>query len=247
MPMREEFVKQGNRLFARRSLFPFLALPLLTLAFRNYTSPTGGHTSDLPWEVFCLTVSSLGLLLRVLVAGYVPSRTSGRNTRKGQVAHTINDTGMYSVVRHPLYIANFLIALGWLMFFRQWWFVTVMTLLFWMYYERIMFAEEEYLREKFGKTYLTWAGKTPCIIPNFKKWVAPALPFSLRTAVKREYQTVASTVLVFVAFEVISDLIVLGMLDTDPFWTPCLVLVVCFWFVIRIVRRNTRFFSVPGR
>lgn len=247
MPMREEFVKQGNRLFARRSLVPFLSIPLITLAFREYTYPPGGHLSDLSWEIFCLLISSLGLLLRVLVAGYVPSRTSGRNTGKGQVAHTVNETGMYSAVRHPLYLANFLIALGWLLFFRQWWFVTVMTLLFWMYYERIMFAEEEYLSEKFGEAYLTWARKTPCIIPDFRKWVAPELSFSFRAAIKREYHTVSSTVMVFVAFEAISNLMVQGTLHVDPFWAPCFALVLCFWLVIRIVRKKTRLLSVPGR
>ena len=146
MPMREEFVKQGNKLFKRRSFFPFLSLPLIGLAFWDYTYPSGGQAVDMSWEIFCLLVSTLGLFLRVLVAGSAPKRTSGRNTRKGQVAHEVNQTGMYSIVRHPLYLANFVIALGWFLFFRQWWVAVTFTLLFWLYYERIMFAEEEFLR-----------------------------------------------------------------------------------------------------
>lgn len=247
MPLREEFVKQGNRLFVYRSLFPLVSIPLLALAFWDYASSYGGQRADLFWEVFCLSVSSVGLSLRVMVAGSAPSRTSGRNTRKGQVAHKLNQTGMYSIVRHPLYVANFLIALGWSLFFREWWFVITFVLMFWLYYERIMFAEEEYLRGKFGQAYVEWADRTPCIIPDLRKWVAPELPFSPRAALKREYQTLASMIMVFVVLEFISNMLTRGVLRLDPLWEPILVLGLCFWLVVRIVRKKTRLLSVPGR
>ncbi|MGB8874133.1 MAG: hypothetical protein WCC75_12145, partial [Desulfobaccales bacterium] len=43
--------------------------------------------------------------------GLPPRGTSGRNTQ-GQVAETLNTTGIYSLVRNPLYLGNFLIWLG---------------------------------------------------------------------------------------------------------------------------------------
>ncbi len=58
-----------------------------------------------------MVISFFGLALRVIVVGHAPYGTSGRNTRE-QVADTLNTTGMYSIVRHPLYLANYLIILG---------------------------------------------------------------------------------------------------------------------------------------
>ena len=54
-----------------------------------------------------------------------------------------------------------------------------------MYYERIMYTEEFFLRNKFGEGYLNWANQTPAILPQFKKYVSPNLTFSFRNILKR--------------------------------------------------------------
>jgi protein-S-isoprenylcysteine O-methyltransferase Ste14 len=89
------------------------------------------------------------------VAGYVPRGTSGRNTR-WQVAETLNTTGMYSIVRNPLYLGNFIIVLGILLFVQVWWIVVIGIVGFWFFYERIVFTEEGFLRRKFGTVFLEW-------------------------------------------------------------------------------------------
>ncbi|GAI74444.1 unnamed protein product [marine sediment metagenome] len=38
------------------------------------------------------------------------------------------------------------------------------------YYERIIFAEEEFLRKTFGDSYLKWAEQTPTFLPKCKNW-----------------------------------------------------------------------------
>ena len=48
------------------------------------------------------------------------------------------------------------------------WFVVVFILVYWVYYERIMYAEEQFLRRKFGTVYTDWAAHTPAFIPSFK-------------------------------------------------------------------------------
>ena len=72
--------------------------------------------------------------------------TSGRNTSEGQVADTINQTGMYSMVRHPLYVGNFIMWLGIALFTASIWFVLLFIAVYWLYYERIMYAEEQFMR-----------------------------------------------------------------------------------------------------
>ncbi|UKI18106.1 MAG: isoprenylcysteine carboxylmethyltransferase family protein [Bacteroidales bacterium] len=130
------------------------------------------------YEILCFVVSLLGLAVRAFTVGYTPANTSGRNVAE-QVADQLNTTGLYSVVRNPLYVGNFLMWLGIAMLTMNLWFIISFILLFWVYYERIIFAEEQFLTNKFGSVYTDWADKTPCFIPRLKGYVAPKLPFRL--------------------------------------------------------------------
>jgi protein-S-isoprenylcysteine O-methyltransferase Ste14 len=247
MPLREEFERQGNWLFRRRGFLPLLGGPLFALAFHRFSYPWGNHTLDLIWEMLCLGVSVMGLSIRVYVAGCTPKRTSGRNTVKGQMADSVNTSGMYSLVRHPLYLGNFLVVLGSVMVFHLWWFVFLYVLLFWLYYERIMFAEEESLRGKFGDAYFEWSRRTPTFLPNFPSWRPPALPFSYRTAVKREYQTLFLIVVLFTVIEVIGDEVVKDGLVVDSVWLTLFSIALIFFVVVRTIRKKTKVLHAQGR
>ncbi len=156
-------VRSGTYLFRRRSYLPLLFLPVVVLVLENFSYLGESETIDHLWELFCVAVAASGLSLRALTVGYVPSHTSGRNTKQ-QKAHTLNTTGMYSIVSHPLYLGNFLIWLGVALFAHTWWFVLIVILAFWIYYERIMFAEEEFLRTRFGAEFEGGPGEPP---PSF--------------------------------------------------------------------------------
>lgn len=246
MPFREEMERSGNRLFRWRSYLPLMLVGIVLLAFRNYEYPMGDHRRAQLWEMICLAVSVCGLAVRCLTVGTVPKGTSGRNT-SGQKATALNTTGMYSIVRHPLYLGNFMIWLGIALFPRLWWFALIMILLFWVYYERIIFAEEEFLRERFGEAYLRWAEQTPLIVPRLKGWTAPSLPFSFRTVVKREHHTLFAIVSVFTALEVLGDLFVEGRIDYDPLWVWLFGVALLFYLVARVIRKHTRWLDEIGR
>jgi len=83
----------------------------------------------------------LGLFIRAYAVGHTPANTSGRNTKE-QLADELNTTGIYSMVRHPLYLGNFFMWLGAAVLTKNGWFIVAFILLYWIYYERIMFAEE---------------------------------------------------------------------------------------------------------
>ncbi len=170
MALKEEIERQGNWLFRWRSYLPLLILPL---AF--WAAADAGFSRQEPgsWDVVCFVVSCLGLAVRVLVAGFVPAGTSGRNVAK-QEASRLNSTGIYSTMRHPLYVGNFLMALGVVLFLRSPWFTLVFALAYGLYYERIMFAEEEFLRRRYRAGYEKWAARTPAVIPSFSSF-APLL------------------------------------------------------------------------
>jgi protein-S-isoprenylcysteine O-methyltransferase Ste14 len=82
------------------------------------------------------------------------------------------------------------------------WYVLIVSLLFWIYYERIMFAEERFLERKFGESYVSWSLKVPPFWPSFKNYEPNPIPFSMKTILRREYSGVTATILgfVFVAF-----------------------------------------------
>ena len=170
MNLSESMTKQGKFLFRWRSYLPLLAAPLFVLALQDseYIEQTYGEFAGNLWQAACILLSFCGLFIRALVAGYAPRGTSGRNTR-GQAAETLNTTGMYSIVRNPLYLGNFIIVLGILLFVQVWWLAFIAVLGFFFYYERIIFTEESFLGEKFGAAFLDWTKKTPIFFPRFKK------------------------------------------------------------------------------
>ena len=187
MALREEFERSGQWLFRWRSYLPLIVLALIPLAVLPSGPVPASPAMHIVWELFSLGVGLLGLWVRALVIGHVPHGTSGRNVAQ-QEAATLNVSGMYSLVRHPLYLGNYLMWLGAILVMRSWWAVVIMTLVFWVYYERIMFTEEEFLRRKFGASYEQWSHVRPAIVPRVgSRWVPPPLEFSWRNVLRREY------------------------------------------------------------
>jgi protein-S-isoprenylcysteine O-methyltransferase Ste14 len=244
MALKEEFIKSGNWLFKRRSYFPLLIVPLLLIALREpkYLE----QTAEYLWEGFCAAVSFTGLLIRCMVVGYAPKRTSGRNTEH-QKAETLNTTGLYSVVRHPLYLGNFFIFLGIILFIQTPWFIIFTILSFWLYYERIMFAEEEFLREKFGEAFKQWAEKTPAFLPRFRNWRQPVLKLSLKNILKREYTAFFLIIASFTILDIAEDIFTLGRPKIDQVWLILFIVGLTVYVVLRTLRTKTKILHVEGR
>ena len=75
--------------------------------------------------------------------------------------------------------------------------------MYWLYYERIMFAEERFLEGKFGKAYMDWSLKAPAFIPRLGQFVKASVPFSMTTVLRREYTGVLNTVIGFLFVDVL--------------------------------------------
>ncbi len=216
------------------------------MALFEYEYPGRSESLDLLWELFCLIVSFFGLGIRIFTVGYKPKRTSGRNTKR-QVAETLNTTGVYSVVRNPLYLGNFFMGLGVALFAHLWWLMLIYILVFWLYYERIIFAEEAYLRDRFGNKYLEWARITPAIIPNIRLYKKPDLEFSVKNVLKREYNGFFAVIIVLFALEIAGDLIVVKKFQIHAQWAILLSVGFITWFALRTLRKYTAFLDVEGR
>jgi protein-S-isoprenylcysteine O-methyltransferase Ste14 len=247
MPFKEEMERSGHKLFRRRSYLPLLAVPFIAAAL--LCAPARARSLEKLfdiWDGVCFLVSCMGLLIRAVAVGYAPKGTSGRNT-KGQKAEQLNVAGMYSLVRHPIYLGNFIVWLGMVMFSRSPWCVLAMVLLFWVYYERIMFAEEEFLRGKFGETYTAWAERTPLFIPRLSGFKPPLNSFSIKSVLTREYTTISVTWLYFIIFDSLDDFINDKVLGCDMFWQILLVFTVIFYLTIRLLKKKTKLLATTDR
>ena len=119
MQISEHFSNVSSSFFRWRGYLFLLLLPIILLSFVGFSNRMGSPTFEFLWEIGCFLISLLGLSVRVLTVGTAPRGTSGRTTKKPR-ADILNSTGMYSIVRHPLYWGNYLIALGISLFLRTW-------------------------------------------------------------------------------------------------------------------------------
>ena len=189
MRLIEQFKKEGDFLFRWRSYLPLIIVPFMVLVVFSFGSPL---FSDNQYNnvliIIALLVGIAGQIVRIWVAGFAPKDTSGRNTF-GQQAALLNTSGIYSLCRNPLYLGNFLMMLSPVILVGNWIFVGLFALGFWLYYERIICAEEAFLSQKFGESYTKWCDLTPCFIPQFKHYKKSALSFSLKSTLRREYHS----------------------------------------------------------
>lgn len=250
MALIEEFDKSGNWLFRWRSYLP-IVLYVLAAAVIFTESDTHHPLYSAEFAYICLAVSLLGQLIRAITIGYTPRGTSGRNTKAGQVAEVLNTKGIYSTVRHPLYLGNFFMWLGIIMYVGNWWFTLVCCLLFWVYYERIMFAEEFFLRKKFGQVYLDWSSKTPAFWPSFSNWASAGWDFSMKNVLKREYNGFFAIFLSFALLDAMKSYVHIGFISwndiKDSFWFIALVVAFVIFMVLRSLKKYTRVLHVEGR
>lgn len=247
MALRDELEVSGTWLFRWRGYLPLvLFVPVLAGLSDSAMSPVGSR-ADTVWGVICLLVGLVGLGIRIATVGRAPGGTSGRRTLGGPSASALNTTGLYSVVRHPLYLGNYFQWLGVAMLPRNPWVVVIVSLTFWLYYERIMFAEEECLRRTFGAEFEEWASRTPAFIPDFARWVPAALPFCWRTAMRRENSGMFALVAALAFVSLVQHAVAERRFLPDPFWSATFALGALTYVVLTVLARRTNLLRVPGR
>lgn len=244
MALTDEFERSGNWLFRRRGYLPVILLVagVMVIIF----SEKDPDRNYLITDILYLFISFIGLAIRALTIGHTPKDTSGRNIKK-QKAGEINTTGIYSVVRHPLYLGNFVIWLGLATFTESLYFIIIFILFFWLYYERIMFAEEQFLKKKFGREYEKWAIQTPPFLPDFLKWAPSSLPFSWKNVFKREYNGFGNIIFAFTILAIARNYQMNGQWYPELRWIIIFITGLLIWFTLRTIEKKTDLFNIEGR
>jgi len=246
MALVNELEKQGNFLFRYRGQIP-VVLFVLAIPFVYLTDLSVYSDSQMSWmTIFAIAISLLGFLVRAYTIATTPAGTSGRNTKE-QIADFLNSTGIYSLVRHPLYLGNYLMWIGIVLFTFNIYFVVIVSLMYWLYYERIMFAEERFLEKKFAQEFFDWSSSKSAFVPRFSSYVKSSVPFSLKCVLRREYSGVLATVIGFVFVEAVRNFFRNGCFCISDVYWLVLAIVLLQTIVLRTLKKRTSLLNEEGR
>ncbi len=217
MLLSEKLEHSGGFLFRWRGYLPliFLGAAFLTqyLDYPLYNK----NLDDFPDAMFCLFVGLIGIVIRIMTVSFVSHGTTGRGTDT-PYAERLNTTGMYSIMRNPVYFGNFFTFLAPVLFVQNWWLIALYIPVFALYHERIILAEEKFLRGKFGQAYVDWAERTPAFFPAFSNWTKPAQSFSWKMAYRRESISLFTLIATIWGLKLSANYLMYGQLLIDPLW-----------------------------
>jgi len=239
MRLIEQFVQDGDRLFRWRSYFPLWLVPVLLAGLLTTPSPFGPGPAERAWEAVSVLVALLGLATRAWAVGTAPSGTSERSTVNPR-ASELRTSGLYSIVRHPLYVANGLMALGLSMFPAVWYLPVILVLATLLYYERIAAREEAFLLERFGAPFEAWAARVPALVPSFAHYMPATTRFAWKKVARHEFHGLMVIAAGAAVLDVGQESWRAGRWAADPLWLwVCGVSAVLF-VVMSAVKKGTR-------
>lgn len=227
--------KVGNIFFRWRSFIPLLLIPLLILKLHDLQRTFTNPYIEIIYQALCLVISFTGEFVRILTIGFVPSGTSGRNT-KAQRATTLNTTGIYSITRNPLYLGNYLMILGISLFSRSWEIIFINSILFFIFYVPIILTEENFLLGKFGNIFSEYSSKAPCFFPRFRLWASSENRWSWGMVVRREYSSLLSLALSYVFVAHLRLYVISKEITYSKAWLIFGGVFLSMWIIARILR-----------
>lgn len=238
MTLSKLFEHHGSWLFKYRGQMPVLLfIFVVPVIFTTEYDPVPNKLS-LYIEICSVLITCAGFAIRAYTVGTTPRGTSGRN-RNEQVAETLNNTGIYSVVRHPLYLGNYFMWIGIVLYVENVYFFIIVNLLFLIFYERIMYTEEKHLHKKFGDVFTEWTMRVPAFIPSIRNFVQSATGFSFKSVLRREYAGLLAAIIGFSYVNFLKNYSINHTLTLDAAWLYALIIISIIAFTLRTIRHTT--------
>jgi len=241
----DQIPRSGDWLFRWRGQLPLLMLPLFLLGLWDAGLADPLSPAVRAWQVAALAVALAGLVIRVVAIGTAPAGTSERSTTNPR-ASELRTSGLYSIVRHPLYLGNTLTAVGFACFTTVWHLPVIVALIGILYHERIAAREEVFLEGRFGEAFLRWADRVPAMIPRLSGYVRSTTPFVWRRVVGREFHGLFVIGAVLFVLDLARAALATGRLVFDPIWTALFLLTAAIFVVCSVLKKTTRLFDVDG-
>ena len=238
MKLLAQIPSSGGVLFRRRGLLPLLLAPLFLLGLVDARLPAALPAGARAWQFLSLAVALAGLAVRVAAVGTAPPGTSERSTTSPR-ASQLRTTGLYSAVRHPLYLGNTLVAVGLACFTTTWYVPVIVVALAMLYHERIAAREEVFLEETFGPEFTRWADRVPAFVPRLSGYVRGGTPFLWRRVLGREHHALFVTGSVLFALDLTRSALASGRLVFDPIWTAIVIATAAIFIVCSVLKKHT--------
>lgn len=183
-------VSIGNFFFRYRNvLFIFLYLALFIPSPRIFTENALGQYFYI-WPITLgLVITVSGQLIRGLTIGLAYIVRGGQNKRV--YAENLVTEGVFRHCRNPLYVGNILMLLGVGILSNSILFVGILMPLFLFIYQAIVLAEENFLRNKFGKDFEMYCQRVNRWWINWKGigQTFKGMQFNMRRWILKEYNT----------------------------------------------------------
>jgi protein-S-isoprenylcysteine O-methyltransferase Ste14 len=159
----EQRVSQTERILLGLLTVAGLLLPLLYtftpwLNFANYTLPAG-----LGW----LGVFLLACALFVFARAHIDLKSNWSPSLEIYQDHALITSGIYSIIRHPMYASQGLFATAQLLLLQNWLAGPLNLIVFILFYLLRIRAEERMMLDVFGEPYREYMGRTGRILPKF--------------------------------------------------------------------------------
>jgi protein-S-isoprenylcysteine O-methyltransferase Ste14 len=233
-PIVDQLSATGDVLFRWRSYMPLLLIPLFALSVSDDRPPT-----RFVWEVVAFAVALCGLLCRAFVIGTAPAGTSARGTTR-PTADMLMTTGAYSMVRHPLYLANTLMWVGCAMISGTWFLPAIVILLSFIYHERIAAREEAFLNGAFGEAFQAWTRTVPAMIPNMGGYRPSGVSFQPRKVFMQESHGLFALGTAFVALDTLEDSLRRHAFHVDMRWLLVFIATAVPFLVVIVTKNAAR-------
>lgn len=199
--MKQTMIAIGNFFFKWRNYL----FPLFVVALFIFRAPEpiflGSEVLEHIKDGLALGLVILGLAIRGIVIGFAYIKRGGMN--KKVYADTLVTEGMFVLCRNPLYLGNMTSIIGIFLMHGDPLIVAIGCATYIFIYQCIIFAEEAYLRNKFGKDFIEYCKETPRwfpVISRFKTAIS-GMSFSWKRVVIKDYSTIATTLIAAAAIE----------------------------------------------
>jgi protein-S-isoprenylcysteine O-methyltransferase Ste14 len=242
MKLIDHFTRSGDILFRWRSYLPLALLPVFVLG--TWDGAARPPRWDRAWGIGALVVALAGLAVRAWAIATAPRGTSERSTVNPR-ASVLNTAGVYSLVRHPLYVANTLMALGLSLFPGSWALPVIVLLAALLHYERIAAREESFLEAAFGDTFREYASRVPAMIPRPRAFEPSPLRFRWRKVAGREHHALLVVGSTFLVLDALRHVLRDGTVGADPLWLWLFVLTALIYVAMTALKKTTRVFEIP--
>ena len=225
-------LKVGNFLFKHRSFTP---IPLIIIVFIIF-KPVDLNEKNIILNLAGLLVSLLGETIRIFAVGYSFTGTSGRETFLR--ADALNTTGIYAIVRNPLYIGNFFIFTGIVIVFSNVFAVFGFALFLILQYYFIILSEENFLKQKYGESYETYCSQVKRILPTFKNYKGNQNPFNLKKVILKENDSIFNILMMLLLVLLYKERIFNGQIYQPIFYIIPGGTLVALYVMIKIIKKR---------